>query len=150
TYDFSVNYSGEYSKYNQAERADYRDHVLQGEAAMPFLRRGQLGFTIARHDTHDDFGVGLTEGLPVELLPNEPDRFSSAIYTARAEYGKEESTLRVALEVGRQGRSYKSNLERTRFFDREEKYAAGQVGFRLSPAASLVLNLTTRDIDYDR
>ncbi len=150
TYDFSFHYSGEYSDYKQAERADYRDHSMQGDASMPFLRRGQLGLTVARHDEHDDFGAGLTEGLPAELLPDEPDRFTSTIYAARAAYGKEESTLRVALEVGRQNQAYKNNLARTRFFDREEKYAAGQVGFRVSPKVSLVLDLTTTAIDYDR
>ncbi len=146
---FVFQYDGEIAWYDESHADDYDDHFLEAGAYLALGRKISFDIIGSFDAGHENRGAGLTEGFdPTINIPAEPDRFERAEILGRFGIGSNTTAGRLVLDAGYRDLEYTNNLDRTRFFDRDETYGGAIFYYRLMPQTSLFLDARYTDIHY--
>lgn len=147
---FELEYDGEIGIYEKDTNDNYDDHMFAARAFLDLGIRHKLDIGGRILKGHDARGDGLTrEADPEsELFPPEPDEFTFNEIRGEYRFGANQARGRVDLELGSRDRDFDNNRDRTQFFDRTEDFAGIAFNYRFRPKAFLVLDASTKDLEY--
>ena len=147
---FELEYNGEIASYSESASDDYDDHEFRAGAYLKLGQRSQLDFVGTYEDSHENRGTGLSEGFDPELdqLPDAPDEYERGQFLGRLTYGATGTRGRLVFEVGQSELEYTNHRDRTRFFDRDDRYGGAIFYYRIMPNTSLLLDLRATEFEY--
>ncbi len=147
---FELEYNGELASYADSSPDDYDDHEFRAGAYLQLGQRSLLDFVGTYEDSHENRGTGLSEGFDPELdqLLDAPDEYERAQFLGRLTYGATGTRGRLVFEVGQSELEYTNHRDRTRFFDRDDRYGGSIFYYRIMPNTSLLLDLRATEFEY--
>jgi len=145
-----LEYDGEFGSYAESSPDDYDDHEFRAGAYLALGQRSLLDFIGSYEDSHQNRGTGLSEGCgpDCDQLLDEPDEYERAQFLGRFTYGATGTRGRLVFEAGLRELEYTNHRDRTRFFDRDDKYGGAIFYYRIMPNTSLLLDLRATEFEY--
>ena len=147
---FTFDYDGDFGWYSESSADNYDDHFFKMGTYLELGTRNNFNLEASYADAHQNRGTGLTEGfVPSSNVPAEPDEYTAEQLLSRFSFGSTESRDRLVLEAGYDGLEYTNHQNRTRFFNRSNRYGGAAIYLRVMPNTSLVLDARLTKIDYE-
>ncbi len=139
---FSLDYAGEYRKYQDADELDYDAHDLKLAARLDHSQRLSSELLLQYQDDVEE--PGITNQSTVGL--SEFNQFDISRAQIKGAYGRSDSIGQIVLMLDHSQRRYTNNNQA--FRDLDMSGITGQFFYRIAPKTRLLFEATAANIDY--
>ncbi|MDH3692469.1 MAG: outer membrane beta-barrel protein, partial [Gammaproteobacteria bacterium] len=146
---YALSYKGDIARYAVGSTDNYDDHFFNADAYLPVGARGELEVKGSFEDAHDDRGSNLTDGFdPASNNPPIPHEHQQGTILGTFSYGIS-AKGRIVVEAGVSDLEYTNDQNRTRFFDRKDRYGGAGFHYAVMPKTTLIVDARLSTFDYE-